>query len=143
MPSCRQQRSVLRNLSSLGLQTEQQTHQVVTHPPQCLALPSQHSHDALPIGLASLSRPTGPFTPPSRLTAGSSATWSNFSAATGRSATAAGALLGSDPPSGLEEIDHALWQSCHRGQRRTAKYLYARGAEINALPDHSQHVPLS
>ena len=50
-------------------------------------------------------------------------------------------LLDSGPP-GSEEIDHAFWQACHGGQRRTAEYLFARGADINAIPDHSKHTPL-
>jgi hypothetical protein len=51
-------------------------------------------------------------------------------------------LLGSDPPPSSEEIDHAFWQACHGGQRRTAEYLLARGANINAVPDHSKSTPL-
>ena len=41
-----------------------------------------------------------------------------------------------------EEIDHALWQACHGGQRRTAEYLLACGADINAIPDHTTSTPL-
>ena len=51
-------------------------------------------------------------------------------------------LLGSDPPPTQKEIDHALWQACHGGQRRTAEFLLARGADINAIPDHTDHTPL-
>jgi hypothetical protein len=51
-------------------------------------------------------------------------------------------LLGSGPPPSPEEISHAFWQACHGGQRRTAEYLFARGADINAIPDHSKHTPL-
>src|SRR5215469_4110546 len=51
-------------------------------------------------------------------------------------------LLDSDPPHSPEEIDHAFWQACHGGQRRTAEYLHARGANIDAIPDHSKHTPL-
>lgn len=51
-------------------------------------------------------------------------------------------LLNSDPPPSSEEIDHAFWQACHGGQRRTAEYLFTRGADINAIPDHSKHTPL-
>jgi len=50
-------------------------------------------------------------------------------------------LLDSDPPHSPEEIDHAFWQACHGGQRRTAEYLHARGANIDAIPDHSKHTP--
>jgi ankyrin repeat protein len=51
-------------------------------------------------------------------------------------------LLGSDPPPTQEEIDHAFWQACHGGQRRTAEFLFARGADINAIPDYTEHTPL-
>ena len=51
-------------------------------------------------------------------------------------------LLGSDPPPTQEEIDHAFWQACHGGQRRMAEFLLARGADINAIPDHTSHTPL-
>lgn len=51
-------------------------------------------------------------------------------------------LLGSEPPPTSEEIDHAFWQACHEGQRRMAEYLLARGADINAIPDHTKHTPL-
>jgi len=51
-------------------------------------------------------------------------------------------LLDSDPPPSPDEIDHAFWQACHGGQRRTAEYLFARGADIDAIPDHSKHTPL-
>jgi pimeloyl-ACP methyl ester carboxylesterase len=53
-----------------------------------------------------------------------------------------GPVAGADPQPSSEEIDHALWQACHGGQRRTAEYLYARGGHINAIPDHSKHTPL-
>lgn len=51
-------------------------------------------------------------------------------------------LMDSDPPPSSEEINHAFWQACHGGQRRTAEYLLARGADINAVPDHSKQTPL-
>jgi uncharacterized protein len=51
-------------------------------------------------------------------------------------------LLGSDPPPTQEELDHAFWQACHGGQRRMAEFLLARGADINAIPDHTSHTPL-
>ena len=51
-------------------------------------------------------------------------------------------LLGSDPPPNQEEIDHAFWQACHGGQLRTAEFLLARGADINAVPDHTKDTPL-
>jgi uncharacterized protein len=51
-------------------------------------------------------------------------------------------VLGSEPPPTQGEIDHAFWQACHGGQRRTAEFLFARGADINAIPDHTKHTPL-
>ena len=51
-------------------------------------------------------------------------------------------LLDSGRPASSGEIDHAFWQACHGGQRRTAEYLFARGADINAIPGHSKHTPL-
>ena len=51
-------------------------------------------------------------------------------------------LLGSGPAPAQAEIDHAFWQACHGGQRRTAEFLLARGADINAIPDHTSHTPL-
>lgn len=51
-------------------------------------------------------------------------------------------LLGADPPPSSEEVDHAFWQACHGGQRRTADYLLAHGADLNAIPDHSRQTPL-
>jgi len=51
-------------------------------------------------------------------------------------------LLGSDPPPTQEEIDQAFWQACHGGQRRTAEFLLARGADINAIPDYTKQTPL-
>lgn len=52
------------------------------------------------------------------------------------------AILGADPPPTQQEIDHAFWQACHGGQRRTAEFLLARGADIDAVPDHTKHSPL-
>ena len=51
-------------------------------------------------------------------------------------------LLGSGPPPTQEEIDQAFWQACHGGQRRTAEFLLARGADINAIPDYTKDTPL-
>jgi hypothetical protein len=51
-------------------------------------------------------------------------------------------LVEGDPPPTAEELDHAFWQACHGGQRRTAEYLLARGADINAVPDHTDRTPL-
>jgi hypothetical protein len=51
-------------------------------------------------------------------------------------------LLGSEQPPTKAEIDHAFWQACHGGQRRMAEFLLARGADINAIPDHTKQTPL-
>ncbi|MGH3254316.1 MAG: ankyrin repeat domain-containing protein [Streptosporangiaceae bacterium] len=52
------------------------------------------------------------------------------------------ALLAVEPPPPPEEINDAFWQACHGGQRRMAEYLLARGADINAVPDHNRSTPL-
>jgi hypothetical protein len=36
-----------------------------------------------------------------------------------------------------EDVDEALWQACHGGQRRAAAYLLARGADIDASPGYA------
>lgn len=51
-------------------------------------------------------------------------------------------LMSSNPPPTSEELNHAFWQACHGGQRRMAEYFLSRGADINAIPDHSRHTPL-
>lgn len=51
-------------------------------------------------------------------------------------------LMSAKPPPAQEEIDHALWQACHGGQRRMAEYLLACGADVNAVPDHTTSTPL-
>lgn len=45
------------------------------------------------------------------------------------------------PPS-LEELNNAFWQACHGGYRRTAEYLFARGADLNWVPDYAKQTPL-
>jgi len=47
-------------------------------------------------------------------------------------------LLGADPPPSTEDINHAFWQACHGGQRRTAELLLDRGADVNWIPDYAQ-----
>jgi len=51
-------------------------------------------------------------------------------------------LLDSDPRPTQDELNHAFWQACHGGQRRMAEYLLAWGADINAVPDHTDQTPL-
>ncbi len=36
-----------------------------------------------------------------------------------------------DPPPPTEEITNAFWSACHGGQRESAEYLLARGADLN------------
>jgi hypothetical protein len=51
-------------------------------------------------------------------------------------------LVEGNPPPSEDELNHAFWQACHGGQRRTAEYLLSRGAAINAVPDHTDQTPL-
>src|SRR5262249_62149649 len=54
-------------------------------------------------------------------------------AALGMTARAAELLDGPAPPTAAE-LNDAFWQACHGGQRRTAAYLLARGADRNWIP---------
>jgi ankyrin repeat protein len=45
------------------------------------------------------------------------------------------------PPS-REEQNDAFWQACSGGYRRTAEYLFARGAELNWIPSYAKGTPL-
>lgn len=51
-------------------------------------------------------------------------------------------LISSDPPSTVDEITAAFWQSCHGGQRRVAEYLLSKGADINGTPEYTDQLPL-
>ena len=51
-------------------------------------------------------------------------------------------LVDGDSRPSHEELNHAFWQACHGGQRRMAEFLLARGADINAVPDHTDQAPL-
>jgi ankyrin repeat protein len=51
-------------------------------------------------------------------------------------------LQAGHPPPTPEEINEALWQACHGGQRRTAEYLIGCGGDINAIPGYSDQTPL-
>jgi ankyrin repeat protein len=44
--------------------------------------------------------------------------------------------------SSSEEVNHAFWQACRGGYRRTAEYLLARGANLNWVPDYVRETPL-
>ncbi len=41
-----------------------------------------------------------------------------------------------------EEVNHAFWQACHGGYRRTTEYLLGRGADLNWIPDYAKETPL-
>jgi uncharacterized protein len=45
-------------------------------------------------------------------------------------------------PPAPDEVNDAFWQACHGGQRRTAEYLLARGADLNWTPDYAKKTPL-
>ena len=45
------------------------------------------------------------------------------------------------PPS-REELNNAFWQACSGGYRRTAEYLFARGADLNWIPSYAKGTPL-
>ncbi len=47
---------------------------------------------------------------------------------------------GSTPSS--KEMNHAFWQACRGGYRRTAEYLFARGADLKWIPDYARETPL-
>ena len=46
------------------------------------------------------------------------------------------------PPSGAEEISLAFWNACRAGQLATARYLLARGADLNWRAPWSGETPL-
>jgi uncharacterized protein len=41
-----------------------------------------------------------------------------------------------------EELNAAFWAACHGGQRETAEYLLARGAELNFIPEWEELTPV-
>jgi hypothetical protein len=49
-------------------------------------------------------------------------------------------LVGDRPNPG--EVSKAFWHACAAGQRRTAEYLLARGADLNWVPDYAEGTPL-
>jgi hypothetical protein len=52
-----------------------------------------------------------------------------------------GKFLDESSASSSEEINHAFWQACHGGYRRTAEFLVARGADLNWVPDYAKETP--
>lgn len=51
-------------------------------------------------------------------------------------------LMAHDPPPSPDQINHAFYHACSGGQRRTAEYLLARGADINFVPEYASVTPL-
>jgi uncharacterized protein len=49
-------------------------------------------------------------------------------------------FAGAEPPA-QDEVTNAFWCACHGGQRQTAEFLLAHGAEINWI-GHDRHTPL-
>jgi uncharacterized protein len=46
------------------------------------------------------------------------------------------------PAPSIEEVNHAFWQGCRGGYRRTVEYLFARGADLNWIPDYARETSL-
>jgi hypothetical protein len=51
-------------------------------------------------------------------------------------------LLPEIPAPSSEDVNHAFWQACRGGYRRTAEYLFARGADLNWIPDYAKETAL-
>lgn len=47
-----------------------------------------------------------------------------------------------DPAPSGEEVNHAFWQACRGGYRRTVEYLFQRGADLNWIPDYAKQTCL-
>lgn len=41
-----------------------------------------------------------------------------------------------------EEVNHAFWQGCRGGYRRTVEYLFAQGADLKWTPDYAKETAL-
>jgi ankyrin repeat protein len=52
------------------------------------------------------------------------------------------ASFAADQPASPFDVNHAFWGACHGGQRTTAEYLLARGADVNWLPPWERLTPL-
>ena len=50
-------------------------------------------------------------------------------------------LLDAPAPPRADELNDAFWQACHGGQRRTAEYLLARGADPTWVPAYAKRTP--
>jgi ankyrin repeat protein len=51
-------------------------------------------------------------------------------------------LLSGPPAPKPEQLSQAFWHACAGGQRRTAEYLLARGADLNWTPRYAKGTPL-
>lgn len=51
-------------------------------------------------------------------------------------------MLAAAPAPAPRDINDAFWQACNGGHRRVAEYLFARGADVNAVPDWAERTPL-
>jgi ankyrin repeat protein len=51
-------------------------------------------------------------------------------------------FVAASPPPTPDQVTEAFWQACHGGQRRTAEYLLAPGADLNGKPDYAEQTPL-
>jgi ankyrin repeat protein len=52
------------------------------------------------------------------------------------------AFYATDPPPSPTETSRAFWGACHGGQRATAEYLLAQGADLNWIPPWEHQTPL-
>ena len=46
------------------------------------------------------------------------------------------------PAPAPDDINDAFWQACSGGHRRVAEYLFALGADVNAVPDWAERTTL-
>ena len=51
-------------------------------------------------------------------------------------------MLAAEPAPTPKDINNAFWQACSGGHRRVAENLFARGADVNAVPDWAERTPL-
>ena len=51
-------------------------------------------------------------------------------------------FLQESPAPSSQEVNHAFWQACRGGYRRTAECLFARGADLTWIPDYARETPL-
>jgi ankyrin repeat protein len=51
-------------------------------------------------------------------------------------------ILETGPAPAPEDINDAFWQACNGGHRRVAEYLFALGADVDAVPDWAERTPL-